>query len=139
MSKGDEWDLNIIKTNRAWSLIPYLEKSGMKSPDQNWLKLLNSSNLDVNFKNNFDNWSYNASYKKLVLRKAIESKIEKNDKIYAILLIARLFKDNSMYNFDIKNLQFIEDSLQKLKLPNLGKKIRIEVLSSKFASLKIKK
>ena len=36
VSKGSSWNLKFISENNSWGLVPYLESSGMKSPDVNW-------------------------------------------------------------------------------------------------------
>ena len=52
------------------------------------------------------------------------------------MFIGRLFDDNLIQNFDINNLLILEKSLKKMELEDLGEKLRIEILTSKFSQFR---
>ena len=57
-----------------------------------------------------------------------KSKSEKGHNIHAILLIARLFNDNSLSNFDLSNLIVVETAMKLMGLDNLAKKLELKCL-----------
>ena len=52
-------------------------------------------------------------------------------------MIARLFNDNSLSNFDLSNLIVVETAMKLMGLDNLAKKIRTEVLVAKFTNFNV--
>ena len=68
------------------------------------------------------------------MRRSIKSEAEQGHNIHAILLIARLFDENSLPNFDLNNLIVMETAMNLMGLDNLAKKIRTEILVAKFTN-----
>ncbi len=135
VSKGSSWDLKFISENNSWGLVPYLEASGMKSPNENWSDFLERFDFNKNNADNFSIWSNSINYKSFLINRAVQDKSKNDEKVQTILLIARLIKDRKLRNFELTNLQTLEKSLSQIGLEKLGSSIRLEILSSKLASL----
>ncbi len=136
LSKGSYWDIDLIEKNKAWELTNYLEKSGMKSPNINWFQLINNKKSEINFKLSPEIWTKNLSFNNFLLNKSIEQKVMNKEYAHSLLLMGRLFDDKFLKNFNMNNLYILEDSLRKMALEDLGKKIRIEILTSKFSQFR---
>ena len=135
VSKGSSWNLKFISENNSWGLVPYLESSGMKSPDVNWTDFMERFDFNNNKTDSFSIWSSPINYKSFLINRAIQEKSKNGQKVKTILLIARLIKDRKLKNLELTNLQNIEKSLSEIGLGKLGSDLRLEVLSSKLASL----
>ena len=134
LPKKSIWDLSLIKKYKAWGYVEFAEAHGMLPPAKDWNSLLKEFQPNLDNKNKLNRWSRNDNYKNFVLRRSIKSKSEKGHNIHAILLIARLFNDNSLPNFDLNNLIAIETAMNLMGLNNLAKKIRTEILVAKFTN-----
>ena len=135
VSKGSSWNLKFISENNSWGLVPYLESSGMKSPDVNWTDFMERFDFNNNKTDSFSIWSSPINYKSFLINRAIQEKSKNDQKVKTILLIARLINDRKLKNLELTNLQNIEKSLSEIGLGKLGSDLRLEVLSSKLASL----
>ena len=134
LPKKSIWDLSLIKKYKAWGYVEFAEALGMLPPAKDWDSLLKEFQPNLDNKNKSNKWSRNDNYKNFILRRSIKSKSEKGHSIHAILLIARLFNDNSLPNFDLNNLIAIETAMNLMGLNNLAKKIRTEILVAKFTN-----
>jgi hypothetical protein len=135
VSKGSSWNLKFISENNSWGLVPYLESSGMKSPNVNWTDFMERFDFNNNKTDSYSIWSSPINYKSFLINRAIQEKSKNGQKVKTILLIARLIKDRKLKNLELTNLQNIEKSLSEIGLGKLGSDLRLEVLSSKLASL----
>ncbi len=133
LMKDKTWDWELILKERAWPIIPILEKSGMKGPSSiEWLDYVNSTNeknLDVN---SSIKWENNYSLKNFTLTKSIEQAANNDKKALTVLLIARLMEDTPLVDFDLNNIMVIRSSLFKIGLSDLANKITYEIMTSKF-------
>ena len=109
----------------------------MLSEDYNWYKLIEEIQHNTITENFSYKWSGDESYESFVIRKAIEQKSKKGQKIHTLLLVGRLLGDEPLNNFDLDNLTSIEVALKKIGLKDLAEELRIEVITSKFTNLKI--
>ena len=135
VSKGVVWDLNFISENNSWGFVPYLESSGMLSPNVNWENFLDSYEINQDDSNSFSFLSNSINYKSFLMNKVIKEKLNNGENVQTILLIARLIKDTKLSNIELINLQSIEASLDSIGLSSLSSDIRLEILSSKLATL----
>ena len=133
LKKDKTWDWELILKERAWPIIPILEKSGMKGPNSiQWLNYVNSyneKNMDVD---SFIKWENNYSLKNFTLTKSIEQAADNDKKALTVLLIARLMGDTPLVDFDLNNIMIIRSSLFKMGLSDFADKITYEIMTSKF-------
>ncbi len=133
LEKDKTWDWGIILKERAWPIIPIIEKSGMKEPSSiEWLDYVNSSNEKKMDDNSVIRWENSYSLKNFTLRKSIEKAANNDRKALTVLLIARLMDDTTLVDFDLNNMITIRSSLYKIGLPDLANKITYEIMTSKF-------
>ena len=136
LAEGQTWDFNLISKEKAWPLIPILEKAGMLEPNSiNWknhLRNLKETDLE---EAEYMKWESNYNFKRFLLIKSIKEAAKNNNKTLTVLLIARLIGDNPLIDFDLNSLITIRNSLKSIGLENLSKTITQEIMTSKIVIL----
>ncbi len=133
LEKDKTWNWEIILKERAWPIIPIIEKSGMQEPSSiEWLDYLNSTDEKKLDDNSFIRWENSYSLKNFILRKSIEQAADNDRKALTVLLIGRLMDDTTLVDFDINNMITIRSALIKIGLLDLADKITYEIMTSKF-------
>ena len=133
LEKDKTWNWEIILKERAWPIIPIIEKSGMKEPSSiEWLDYVNSTDEKQLDDNSFIRWENSYSLKNFILRKSIEQAADNDRKALIVLLIGRLMDDTTLVDFDINNMITIRSALIKIGLLDLADKITYEIMTSKF-------
>ena len=136
LAEGQTWDFNLISKEKAWPLIPILEKAGMLEPNSiNWknhLRNLKEADLE---EAEYMKWESNYNFKRFLLIKSIKEAAKNNNKTLTVLLIARLIGDNPLIDFDLNSLITIRNSLKLIGLENLSKTITQEIMTSKIVIL----
>ena len=133
LEKDKTWNWEIILKERAWPIIPIIEKSGMKEPSSiEWLDYVNSTDEKKLDDNSFIRWENSYSLKNFILRKSIEQAADNDRKALTVLLIGRLMDDTTLVDFDINNMITIRSALIKIGLLDLANKITYEIMTSKF-------
>ena len=133
LEKDKVWNWEIILKERAWPIIPIIEKSGMKEPSSiEWLDYVNSTDEKKLDDNSFIRWENSYSLKNFILRKSIEQAADNDRKALTVLLIGRLMDDTTLVDFDINNMITIRSALIKIGLLDLADKITYEIMTSKF-------
>ena len=133
LEKDKTWNWEIILKERAWPIIPIIEKSGMKEPSSiDWLDYVNSTDEKKLDDNSFIRWENSYSLKNFILRKSIEQAADNDRKALTVLLIGRLMDDTTLVDFDINNMITIRSALIKIGLLDLADKITYEIMTSKF-------
>ena len=134
--KGKTWDLDLIEQEKAWPLIPILEKAGMlERTSVKWLEYLKNLKEDDLKGKNYFKWENSYNFKRFVLTKSIEEAAKNNNKVLTLLLTARLIGDNPLVDFDLNHLITVRSSLNKIGLANLSKRITQEIMTSKIINL----
>ncbi len=133
LEKDKTWNWEIILKERAWPIIPIIEKSGMKEPSSiEWLDYVNSTDEKKLDDDSFTRWENSYSLKNFILRKSIEQAADNDRKALTVLLIGRLMDDTTLVDFDINNMITIRSALIKIGLFDLADKITYEIMTSKF-------
>ena len=136
LAEGQTWDFNLISKEKAWPLIPIIEKAGMIEPNSiNWknhLRNLKETDLE---EAEYMKWESNYNFKRFLLIKSIKEAAKNNNKTLTVLLIARLIGDNPLIDFDLNSLITIRNSLKSIGLENLSKTITQEIMTSKIVIL----
>ena len=133
LEKDKTWNWEIILKERAWPIIPIMEKSGMKEPSSiEWLDYVNSTDEKKLDDNSFIRWENSYSLKNFILRKSIEQAADNDRKALTVLLIGRLMDDTTLVDFDINDMITIRSALIKIGLLDLADKITYEIMTSKF-------
>ena len=133
LEKDKTWNWEIILKERAWPIIPIIEKSGMKEPSSiEWLDYVNSTDEKKLDDDSFTRWENSYSLKNFILRKSIEQAANNDRKALTVLLIGRLMDDTTLVDFDINNMITIRSALIKIGLLDLADKITYEIMTSKF-------
>ena len=133
LEKDKTWNWEIILKERAWPIIPIIEKSGMKEPSSiEWLDYVNSTDEKKLDDDSFTRWENSYSLKNFILRKSIEQAADNDRKALTVLLIGRLMDDTTLVDFDINNMITIRSALIKIGLLDLADKITYEIMTSKF-------
>ena len=133
LEKDKTWNWEIILKERAWPIIPIIEKSGMKEPSSiEWLDYVNRTDEKKLDEDSFTRWENSYSLKNFILRKSIEQAADNDRKALTVLLIARLMDDTTLVDFDINNMITIRSALIKIGLLDLADKITYEIMTSKF-------
>ena len=136
LAEGQTWDFNLISKEKAWPLIPILEKAGVLEPSSiNWknhLRNLKETDLE---EAEYMKWESNYNFKRFLLIKSIKEAAKNNNKTLTVLLIARLIGDNPLIDFDLNSLITIRNSLKSIGLENLSKTITQEIMTSKIVIL----
>ncbi len=133
LKKDEEWDWEIILKEKAWQIIPIIEKAGMKEPSSiNWLNYLDKFN-EIKFDEvEFDKWNTMVNVNTYTLAKGIEEAANKNNKSLTILLVARMIGNNSLIDVDLNNLVIIRSALTKIGFNDLADKLTHEIMASKL-------
>ena len=136
LAEGQTWDFKLISKEKAWPLIPIVEKAGMIEPNSiNWKNhLRNLKEIDLE-EAEYMKWESNYNLKRFLLIKSIKEAVKNNNKTLTILLIARLIGDNPLIDFDLNSLITIRNSLKSIGLENLSKTITQEIMTSKIVIL----
>ncbi len=134
--EGQIWDFNLISKEKAWPLIPIIEKAGMIEPNSiNWMNHLRDiKEIDLK-EDKYLKWESNYNFKRFLLSKLIKESAKNNNKTLTILLIARLIGDNPLIDFDLDSLITIRNSLNSIGFENLSKIITQEIMTSKIVNL----
>jgi hypothetical protein len=134
--EGQTWDFNLISKEKAWPLIPIIEKAGMIEPNSiNWMNHLRDiKEIDLE-EDKYLKWESNYNFKRFLLSKLIKESAKNNNKTLTILLIARLIGDNPLIDFDLNSLITIRNSLKSIGFENLSKIITQEIMTSKIVNL----
>ena len=136
LEEGKIWDWNLILKERAWPLIPVIEKAGMLEPNSlNWLDYLKNLKEDELNEENYFKWESNYSLNRFVLTRSIQQAARNNNKTLTVLLTARLLGDNPLIDFDLNNLLTVRSSLNKIGLKNLAKNLTQEIMITKIINL----
>ena len=136
LAEGQTWDFNLISKEKAWPLIPIVEKAGMIEPNSiNWMNYLRDlKEIDLE-EDNYLKWESNYNLRRFLLTKSIEEAANNNNKTLTVLLTARLIGDNPLIDFDLNSLITIRNSLNSIGLENLSKIITQEIMTSKIVNL----
>ena len=112
LKKGEEWDWNLILNQKAWPIIPIVEKAGMKEPKSiKWLSFLNKFNKQNFDEFEYNKWNRNFDLNTYTLSKSIEQAAKNNNKSLIILLIARLIGSNPFEDFELNYLLTLRQAL----------------------------
>ena len=133
LRKNQKWDWNLILNEKAWPIIPIIEKAGMKQPKSiSWIKNINKYS-DQSFEGNeYNKWNKNYNLNTFILTKSIEQAAIKDEKALTILLVARLVGDSPFVDFDLEHLLLIRKVFTKLGYFDLANKLTLEIMTSKF-------
>ena len=133
LAEGQTWDFDLISKEKAWPLIPIVEKAGMIEPNSiNWMNYLTDiREIDLE-EAKYMKWESNYNFERFLLTKSIKESAKNNNKTLTILLIARLIGDNPLIDFDLNSLITIRNSLKSIGLENLSKTITQEIMTSKI-------
>ena len=133
LAEGQTWDFNLISKEKAWPLIPIVEKAGMIEPNSiNWMNYLRDlKEIDLE-EAKYMKWESNYNFERFLLTKSIKESAKNNNKTLTILLVARLIGDNPLIDFDLNSLITIRNSLKSIGLENLSKTITQEIMTSKI-------
>ena len=136
LAEGQTWDFNLISKEKAWPLIPIIEKAGMIKQDSiNWMKYLRDIK-EIDLEDDiYLKWESNYNLRRFLLTKSIEEAAKNNNKTLTVLLTARLIGDNPLIDFDLNSLITIRNSLNSIGLENLSKIITQEIMTSKIVNL----
>ena len=136
LAEGQTWDFNLISKEKAWPLIPIIEKAGMVEQDSiNWMNYLRDlKEIDLE-EDTYLKWESNYNLRRFLLTKSIEEAAKNNNKTLTVLLTARLIGDNPLIDFDLNSLITIRNSLNSIGLENLSKIITQEIMTSKIVNL----
>ena len=136
LAEGQTWDFNLISKEKAWPLIPIIEKAGMLEQDSiNWMNYLRDlKEIDLE-EDTYLKWESNYNLRRFLLTKSIEEAAKNNNKTLTVLLTARLIGDNPLIDFDLNSLITIRNSLNSIGLENLSKIITQEIMTSKIVNL----
>ncbi len=136
LAEGQTWDFNLISKEKAWPLIPIVEKAGMIEPNSiNWINYLRDlKEIDLE-EDIYLKWESNYNLRRFLLTKSIEEAAKNNNKTLTVLLTARLIGDNPLIDFDLNSLITIRNSLNSIGLENLSKIITQEIMTSKIVNL----
>ena len=136
LAEGQTWDFNLISKEKAWPLIPIIEKAGMIEPNSiNWMNYLRDlKEIDLE-EDTYLKWESNYNLRRFLLTKSIEEAAKNNNKTLTVLLTARLVGDNPLIDFDLNSLITIRNSLNSIGLENLSKIITQEIMTSKIVNL----
>ena len=136
LTEGKTWNFKLISKEKAWPLIPIIEKAGMIEPNSidwmSYLKNIKETDLEEDV---YLKWDSNYNLKRFILTKSIKNSAKNNNKTQTVLLIARLIGDNPLVDFDLNSLVIIKESLKLIGLENLSKIITQEIMTSKIANL----
>ena len=102
LKKDKEWDWNLILSQKAWPIIPVIERAGMIGPENiKWLDFINKFNQNSLDEKTYNKWNRNFDLDTYILSKSIEQAAKENKKSLTILLVARLVNNNPFEDFDL--------------------------------------
>ena len=133
LKKEEEWDWNLISSEKAWPIIPIIQKAGMKEPESiQWLDFINQFNKISFDEVEYNKWNRNFDLSTYILSKAIEQAAKKDKKSLTILLTARLLGNNPFEDFDLNYLLTIRQALSDIGFGDLANNLTYEIMTSKF-------
>ena len=133
LKKDKEWDLNLILSQKAWPIIPVIERAGMIGPENiKWLDFINKFNQNSFDEKTYNKWNRNFDLDTYILSKSIEQAAKENKKSLTILLVARLVNNNPFEDFDLNYLLIIRKALVDIGFEDLANNITYEIMTSKI-------
>jgi hypothetical protein len=132
LKKGEEWDWNLILNQKAWPIIPIIEKAGMKEPKSiKWLSFVNQFNKQNFDEFEYNKWNRNFDLNTYILSKSIEQAAKKNKKSLTILLIGRLIGSNPFEDFELNYLLTLRQALLDVGFEDLANNLTYEIMTFK--------
>ena len=132
LKKDKEWDWTIILSQKAWPIIPVIERAGMKEPSSiKWLDLINKFNEKSFDEVEYNKWNRNFDLNTYTLSKALEQAAKKDKKSLTILLAARLIGNNQFEDFDLNYLLILRQALLDIGFDKLANNLTYEIMTSK--------
>ena len=132
LKKDKEWDWDLILSQKAWPIIPIIERAGMREPKSIiWLDFINKVNKKTFNEVEYNKWNRNFDINTYTLSKSIEQAARKDRKSLTILLIARMIGNNPFEDFDLNYLLTIRQSLLELGFDDLANNLTYEIMTSK--------
>ena len=133
LKKDKEWDWNLILSQKAWPIIPVIERAGMIGPENiKWLDFINKFNQNSFDEKTYNKWNRNFDLNTYILSKSIEQAAKENKKSLTILLVARLVNNNPFEDFDLNYLLIIRNALVDIGFEDLANNITYEIMTSKI-------
>ena len=133
LKKDKEWDWNLILSQKAWPIIPVIERAGMIGPENiKWLDFINEFNQNSFYEKTYNKWNTNFDLNSYILSKSIEQAATENKKSLTILLVARLVSNNPFEDFDLNYLLIIKKALVDIGFEDLANNITYEIMTSKI-------
>ena len=133
LKKDKEWDWNLILSQKAWPIIPVIERAGMIGPENiKWLDFINKFNQNSFDEKTYNKWNRNFDLDTYILSKSIEQAAKENKKSLTILLVARLVNNNPFEDFDLNYLLIIRKALVDIGFEDLANNITYEIMTSKI-------
>jgi len=133
LKKDKEWDWNLILSQKAWPIIPVIERAGMIGPENiKWLDFINKFNQNSFDEKTYNKWNRNFDLNTYILSKSIEQAAKENKKSLTILLVARLVNNNPFEDFDLNYLLIIRKALVDIGFEDLANNITYEIMTSKI-------
>ena len=133
LKKDKEWDWNLILSEKAWPIIPIIERAGMVRPENiKWLDFINKFNKNSFDEKTYNKWNRNFDLNTYILSKSIEQAAKENKKSLTILLVARLVNNNPFEDFDLNYLLIIRNALVDIGFEDLANNITYEIMTSKI-------
>ncbi|MDC0548393.1 hypothetical protein OAP20_01475 [Alphaproteobacteria bacterium] len=133
LKKDKEWDWNLILSQKAWPIIPVIERAGMIGPENiKWLDFINKFNQNSFDEKTYNKWNRNFDLDTYILSKSIEQAAKENKKSLTILLVARLVNNNPFEDFDLNYLLIIKKALVDIGFEDLANNITYEIMTSKI-------
>jgi hypothetical protein len=132
LKRGTEWDWNLILKQKAWPIIPIIERAGMKEPESiKWLDFINKFNKQRFDEVEYNKWNRNFDLNTHILSKSIEQAAKKDEKSLTILLAARLIGNNPFEDFDLNYLLTLRQALLDIGFDDLANNLTYEIITSK--------
>ena len=133
LKKDKEWDWNLILSQKAWPIIPVIERAGMKEPENiKWSDFINKFDKNSFDEVEYNKWNINFDLRTYTLSKSIEQAAKKGQKSLTILLIARLVGNNPFEDFDLNYLLTIRQALLDVGFNDLANSLTYEIMTSKI-------
>ncbi|MDC1357082.1 hypothetical protein N8310_05810 [Pseudomonadota bacterium] len=133
LKKDKEWDWDLILSQRAWPIIPIIERAGMREPETiKWLDLINKFSEKSFDEVEYNKWNRSFDLNTYILSKSIEQAAKKDKKSLTILLVARLVGNNPFEDFDLNYLLTIRQALLDIGFNDLANNLTYEIMTSKI-------
>jgi hypothetical protein len=133
LKKDEEWDWDLILSQRAWPIIPIIERAGMREPKTiKWLDFINKFNKKSFDEVEYNKWNKSFDLNTYILSKSIEQAAKKDKKSLTILLVARLVGNNPFEDFDLNYLLTIRQALLDIGFNDLANNLTYEIMTSKI-------